>query len=113
MSTTEPLLVDCGPHDKRVSAVVCRHLIGADKIAAGFLENSNNPNDLQAWCHACEASFQREDGTTDVFREFNGMAIVCVECYANAKARHALAGNGGRRGRQSSMPSAPLQPIHG
>nr|WP_315848916.1 hypothetical protein [uncultured Rhodoferax sp.] len=90
MSTTEPLLVDCGPHGKRVAAVVCRHLLGEDKASAGFVENSDGPNDLQAWCHACEETFQREDGMTDVFREFNGMALVCVKCYAEAKARHTL-----------------------
>lgn len=91
MSTTEPLLVDCGPHGKRVSAVVCRHLMGRDQAAAGFVENSEDPNNLQAWCHACEEIFQREDGMTDVFRKFNRMTIVCVECYAEAKERHTLA----------------------
>lgn len=93
MLPTEHLLVDCGPHGKRVSAVVCRHLIGADQAAAGFVENSDDPNDLQAWCHACEETFQREDGMTEVFREFNGMVIVCVECYAEAKARHTWTGH--------------------
>jgi hypothetical protein len=90
MSTTEPLLVDCGPHGKRVAAVVCHHLIGEDTTSAGFVENSDDPNDLQAWCHACEEAFQREGGMTDAFREFNGMAVVCVKCYAEAKMRHTL-----------------------
>ena len=90
MSETEPLMVDCGPHGQRVSAVVCRHLIESSSSPAGFVENSSDPNDLQAWCHACEETFQREDGMTDTFREFNGMVIVCVVCYAEAKAQHSL-----------------------
>lgn len=27
---------------------------------------------------------------TDAFRQFNGMAIVCVVCYDESKARHAI-----------------------
>ena len=27
---------------------------------------------------------------TDEFKEFNDMAIVCVVCYGEAKARHAI-----------------------
>ena len=93
MSEIEPLMVDCGPHGERVSAVVCRHLIESGSSPAGFVENSSDPHDWQAWCHACEETFQREDGMTDAFREFNGMVIVCVVCYAEAKARHSLQGH--------------------
>jgi len=57
---------------------------------SGFVENSSEPNDLQAWCYSCEDEFQQEEGMTNAFREFNGMAIVCVVCYAEAKARHAI-----------------------
>ena len=32
----------------------------------------------------------KEGGVTDTFREFNGMVIVCVVCYAEAKSRHSL-----------------------
>ncbi|MDB5916556.1 MAG: hypothetical protein JWR40_790 [Massilia sp.] len=27
---------------------------------------------------------------TEAFRQFNGMTLVCVVCYTDAKARHAL-----------------------
>ena len=30
---------------------------------------------------------------TDAFREFNSMAIVCVVCYGEAKARHTKSAN--------------------
>lgn len=93
MAETEPLMVDCGPHGKRVSAVVCQHLIGPSRVPVGFVENSNDPNDLQAWCHDCEEVFQREDGMTETFRKSYGVSFVCVVCYAEAKARHSLRGH--------------------
>jgi len=93
MPDAEPLRVDCAPHGQRVAAVVCCHMIGADRPPAGFVENSSDPNDLQAWCHACEDRFQQEGGMTEAFRAFNGMSVVCVVCYDEAKARHALPGH--------------------
>lgn len=90
MKPTDPLFVDCGPHGRRVSAVVCRHLLETEAVPAGFVENSDDPHDLQAWCHACEELFQAEGEMTEAFREFNDMAIVCVACYAEAKSRHTL-----------------------
>ncbi len=84
------MLVKCGPHGERVAAVVCRHLLQSAPAPAGFIENSSDPNDLQAWCHLCEEKFEQEGDMTEAFREFNGMAIVCVVCYGEAKARHAV-----------------------
>lgn len=85
------MLVNCGPHGKRISAVVCRHMLASAPSPAGFIENSSDPNDLQAWCHRCEEKFEQEGGMTDDFREFNNMAIVCIVCYGEAKARHSIA----------------------
>ena len=93
MNESEPLMVDCGPHGKRVATVVCRHLLRSEQAPAGFVENSDDPNDLQAWCRACEEMFQSEGDMTDAFREFNDMTIVCVACYAEAKLRHSLQGH--------------------
>ena len=83
------MLVDCGPHGKRTSAVVCKHLMLSEPAPVGFVENSSDPNDLQAWCGVCEEAFQREGGMTESFREFDGMAIVCIVCYSEARARHS------------------------
>ncbi|RYG97614.1 MAG: hypothetical protein EON58_09330 [Alphaproteobacteria bacterium] len=91
MTATEPMMIHCGPHGDRISAVVCKHLLQGQLAPAGFVENSSDPNDLQAWCYLCEDKFQLEADMTDAFREFNGMAIVCVVCYAEAKARHSIA----------------------
>ena len=40
MAPTPPLYVDCGPHGRRVAAVVCCHMIKANH-AVGFIENSS------------------------------------------------------------------------
>lgn len=66
-------------------------MLEPEPAPAGFIENSSDPNDLQAWCHLCEGKFEQEGGMTDAFREFNGMAIVCVVCYGEAKTRHSIA----------------------
>lgn len=59
-------------------------------MPAGFIENNDDPNNLQAWCYLCEEKFQEEDGMTESFKQFNGMAIVCVVCYEDAKKNHTI-----------------------
>ena len=93
MTATEPMMVSCGSHGERVSAVVCAHMLQPRPYPAGFIENSSDPNDLQAWCHLCEEKFEQEGDMTDAFREFNGVAVVCVVCYNEAKVRHTLPGS--------------------
>lgn len=83
-------MINCEPHGERVSAVVCQHLMQIAPAPVGFIENSSDPNDLQAWCYLCEEMFQREGDMTDAFRQFNGMAILCIVCYSEAKARHIV-----------------------
>ncbi|WP_206602106.1 hypothetical protein [Roseateles puraquae] len=90
---TDPMLINCGSHGKRVSAVVCKHLQDSAGALAGFIENSSDPHDLQAWFHWCEEKFEQEGGMTDAFRAFNGVAIVCIVCYREAKARHTAPAN--------------------
>lgn len=88
MSDESPLYVDCGPHGKRVAAVVCRHMLESNE-AVGFIENSSDPNDLQAWCARCEEMFLLEGDKTEAFEAFNDRAIVCCVCYAVLKVRHS------------------------
>lgn len=82
-------MIDCAPHGKRIAAVVCGHMIKAKDHIVGFIENCSDPNDLQAWCDACEEMFLREGELTPDFNEFNDMAIVCDVCYQELKARHS------------------------
>jgi hypothetical protein len=65
-------------------------MLQGQAVPSGFIENSSDPNDLQAWCYLCEEQFQREGDRTQRFRTFNGMTIVCIECYADAKELHAI-----------------------
>ncbi|WP_426344359.1 hypothetical protein ACN9MU_07295 [Pseudoduganella sp. R-32] len=90
MTTTDLMTVNCGPHGERIATVVCRHMLQSEPAPAGFIENSDDPNDLQAWCYHCEEKFLEEGGMTDAFKKFNEMAIVCVVCYEEAKARHTI-----------------------
>ena len=90
MTATDPQMINCGSHGERISAVVCKHLLLSEPGRSGFIENNDDPHDLQAWCYACEDLFEQEGGMTDTFREFNGMAVVCVTCYAEAKVVNTL-----------------------
>lgn len=83
-------MLDCGIHGQRISTVVCAHMLPGEPAPCGFIENSAEPEDLQAWCYQCEEKFAQEGEMTEAFRKFNGMTLVCTDCYAEAKARHAL-----------------------
>ena len=72
-----------------MSAVVCGHMIDRESAPVGFVENSDDPSDLQAWCEDCEAMFLKEGDMTEAFRAFNRMAVVCVDCYRELKDRHS------------------------
>lgn len=65
MSNADPLLLNCGIHGERASAVVCKHMLRNEPAQAGFIENSSEPDALQAWCHQCEEKFEQEGGMTD------------------------------------------------
>lgn len=56
--------------------------------SVGFIENSSDPNDLQAWCERCEEMFLAEGDKTEAFEAFNDRAIVCCDCYRAFKAKH-------------------------
>jgi hypothetical protein len=88
MYEDEPMYVDCQSHGEIVAAVVCRHMIESSE-SVGFVENSSDPNDPQAWCEQCEQMFLAEGDRTEAFRAFHGMAIVCCECYRVLKAKHS------------------------
>jgi hypothetical protein len=84
----EPLYVDCAPHGRRVAAVVCCHMLES-REPVGVIENSSDPNDLQAWCELCEEMFLAEGDKTDAFEAFNDRAIVCCDCYQALKRKHS------------------------
>jgi hypothetical protein len=71
------------------STVVCRHHVTALERVVGFIEISDDPHDLGAWCDECEAFYEREGERTEAFERFNDFALVCVACYSDLKARHS------------------------
>ena len=82
------MTINCEQHGERVAAVVCRHHLEVRDRALGFVENSDDPNDRQAWCNECESFFLREGDTTEAFRQFNDFAIVCIDCYMRLRTVH-------------------------
>ncbi|MBA6231501.1 MULTISPECIES: hypothetical protein [unclassified Colwellia] len=84
-------LVNCECHGSSVAAVVCCHLANNNGHPIGFIENSDEPNDLQGWCLACEYLYDKELEMTEKFRAFTGISIVCTQCYYEIKAKHSIA----------------------
>lgn len=80
--------IECCRHGERIAAIVCCHMIESEETAVGFVENSSDPEDLQAWCSACESMFLSEGDKTERFRRFNDFAVVCDLCYAALKEKH-------------------------
>ena len=85
--------IDCETHGRSsVTATVCCHQVRSE-TPVGFVENSDDPEDQQGWCSACEALFVKEGALTSTFREFCDFAVVCGACYAALKERHARGAN--------------------
>jgi hypothetical protein len=82
------MMISCTKHGERTSAIVCRHHVDVVDRAVGFVENSADPDDLQAWCDDCESLFLSEGDKTDEFIRFNNFALVCVDCYIRLRALH-------------------------
>jgi len=80
--------VTCTEHDLEAWAIVCQHHLERGR-KVGFVENSSDPDDLQAWCDLCEAKFLEEGNKTPAFRALNKACAVCLECYAGIKRRHS------------------------
>lgn len=80
--------IEC-EHGKGTASVICCHQLNSvDPV--GFIENSSDFDDLQAWCYACEYLFQQEGGKTDRFKRFSNSRIVCEECYEKLKSVHSI-----------------------
>jgi hypothetical protein len=88
MTAGRSITVACDTHGVRTAAVVCGHHLQATDRVLGFVENSSDPDDLQAWCDACEQFFLHEGGLTAAFERFNDRKIVCVACYEAIRLRH-------------------------
>ncbi len=89
MKIEEKSSIRCGTHGTRTPAIVCCHMTQAKDLVVGFVENSSDPDDLQAWCAACEHLYLEEGDKTERFKAFNDFKVVCDFCYASLKERHS------------------------
>lgn len=69
-------------------ATVCGHLVGNHGVPLGFIENSDDPDNKQGWCYACEFVYLQEEDKTERFVAFTDLAVVCSQCYDRIKAHH-------------------------
>jgi hypothetical protein len=80
--------IEC-KHGKGIASVICCHQLNSvDPV--GFIENSSDPDDLQAWCYACEYLFQQEGDKTERFNRFSNSRIVCEQCYEKFRSLHSV-----------------------
>tara|TARA_B110001454_G_scaffold219201_1_gene251859 strand:+ start:835 stop:1266 length:432 start_codon:yes stop_codon:yes gene_type:complete len=84
------LIIVCGTHGKRLGCAVCSHLVQAQDKIVGFIENNDDPNDLQAWCEQCEVMYLKEKGLTVEFEKFHELQIICDLCYQTLKSKHSV-----------------------
>lgn len=80
--------IDCQHHGRSPIASVCGHLVQNRGVALGFIENSDDPDNKQGWCYACELVYLQEEDKTERFRAFAHHAVVCSRCYDQIKAHH-------------------------
>ena len=87
----EESYIDCECHGRSTTAIVCCHLVESHKEPAGFIENTDDPEDLQAWCNACESLYNVELELTEKFIAFNDFVVVCSQCYQENKVKDSTA----------------------
>ncbi|WP_432726078.1 hypothetical protein [Variovorax sp. W6] len=80
--------IDCPQHGRTALATVCGHLVNNHGVPLGFIENSDDPDNKQGWCYACEFVYLQEEDKTERFVAFTDFAVVCSECYDGIKAHH-------------------------
>jgi hypothetical protein len=80
--------IDCVAHGRSVVTSVCGHLVKNEGAPLGFIENSDDPENKQGWCYACELVYAQEDDKTQRFLSFNQHSVVCSKCYDQIKAHH-------------------------
>lgn len=87
----DALWIECTQHGKTVAAAVCGHVVRNRTQPLGFVENSDDPDDLQGWCFACEYVYLQEEDKTPRFIGFCQHSIVCSMCYRDIKMFHQVA----------------------
>lgn len=80
--------IECIKHETSDSSIICGHLLNNKGNTLGFVENSVEKGNFQAWCFDCESLFLKEVDKTEKFLKFNNMTVVCEACYLDIKKHH-------------------------
>lgn len=71
-------IIECSEHGRVPSSIVCRHLLEFGLTRRlGFVLCDPTPNDLVAWCCACEEIARREGANAITA---NQLGVVCQPC---------------------------------
>ncbi|MEK7484325.1 MAG: hypothetical protein AABZ60_08330 [Planctomycetota bacterium] len=81
------ILCPCHGRSNIISSV-CGHLVQNRGVVLGFIENSDDPEDKQGWCYACELVYLQEEDKTERFHAFTHHTVVCTQCYDEIKMHH-------------------------
>lgn len=90
MASSEPMVISCDLHGRQASAIICTHMGKGQLALAGFIENTDDPHNLRAWCQQCDDKFMEKGGMTEALKAFNDMRTICVTCHLKARQRHIL-----------------------
>lgn len=80
--------IECEHHGRSIIASVCGHVVKNLGAPLGFIENSDDPDNKQGWCYACELVYDQEQDRTPRFLAFCQHMVVCSKCYDEIKAHH-------------------------
>lgn len=81
--------IDCDSHGSGYAAYICKHLL-ADPEQKWFA-NARSDDDPwpDAWCGACELSFQEQGEWTEATEKKANIQVLCHCCYEKLRARSA------------------------
>jgi hypothetical protein len=89
--------VQCGTHGEVLPAYVCCHLVPCGPAPLGFHEpdpDPDEPDDLQAWCDACDEVLEQHGEWNDESEAFAKIRLVCEFCFAALRERHGQVASG-------------------
>src|SRR5262245_29545720 len=77
--------VYCEEHGDSFPCILCRHL--CEGTGMGYFAIRKDP---WAWCEACDAILEAEQGWSDRLYEFADWEVYCRVCYRKTLRRHQL-----------------------
>jgi hypothetical protein len=76
-------------HDHSPFSIICQHLCLGTRLRYFTVKPlPSRPGVSHAWCEACHAVLQEEDGWSDRAMRFADLSPVCKTCYEEILERH-------------------------